>query len=424
MSAQNPALTILSLPDELLEAIAAAGQEGRVPDLQRTFKSEWTLSHLCRRFREAIIGAPTLWTLVEANLDKGGSVEIFKLYLERSRACNIWANLHWQSHPLRPFDLDSEAAPELDGPYLYSVGPELMQPEYRLIAERLGHIIPHVNRIWRLRIMLKTKSAGMLLASFRGLAAPNLQHLDIANSTEYEYCPSAALKMFSLGAPRLTFLRMAGFNPSPAPASITCLELWRAVNDGDDYSFSLRLRHSAAHFIYPEATQCRFRIPSLKFLRISISYGEPQSYLLGIVELFDTPGLTEFIIDNTHGDQIVALFNLKTLLHTSFPALTSLSFANNAPFTDILGPASQPWPLLKTVTLCSSEDTLEAVSNALRIAVNFKRKRGQTLPKFRLSPALSSLEDWRSEKGADVEIFDPGEILKPFESSTWCLYPQ
>jgi hypothetical protein len=86
-----------------------------------------------------------------------------------------------------------------------------------------------------------------------------------------------------------------------------------------------------------------------------------------------------------------------------------------------LGPASQPWPLLKTVTLCSSEDTLEAVSNALRIAVNFKRKRGQTLPKFRLSPALSSLEDWRSGKGADVEIFDPGEILKPFESSTWCL---
>ncbi|KAJ7856581.1 hypothetical protein B0H13DRAFT_1175947 [Mycena leptocephala] len=468
MSAQNPALTILSLPDELLEAIAAAGQEGRVPDLQMTFKSEWTLSHLCRRFRGAIIGAPTLWTLVEANLDKGGSVEIFKLYLERSRACNIWANLHWQW----AFDLDLKAASELEEPYLYSLGPELIQPEYGLIAERLGHIIPHVNRIWRLRIMLKTRSAGRLLTSFRDLAAPNLQHLDIANSTKDKYsCPSAALEMFSLGAPRLTFLRMAGFNPSPAPASITCLELWRAAIDEDDYSFFaaiatqcrslVRLRLDVRS-ISPEAAQCRFRIPSLKFLRISISYGESQSYLLGIVELFDTPGLTEFIIDNTHGNQIVALFNLKTLLHTSFPALTSLSFANNDPcscdglfsfsdtissppleifpvlssltlinqcftsnlVTDILGPASQPWPLLKTVTLCSREDTLEVVSNALRIAVNFKRKRGHTLPKFRLSPALSSLEDWRSGKGADVEIFDPGEILKSFESSTWCLYPQ
>jgi hypothetical protein len=184
----------------------------------------------------------------------------------------------------------------------------------------------------------------------------------------------------------------------------------------------------------------RFHIPSLNFLHISVSDTEDEFYLRGIIDLFDTPALTEFIIDGTHGDQICVLFNLTSLPHSSFPALTSFSFVkrgscwcDSEPISDtisspplhlfpalssltlinqcstpklvqnILGPASQPWPLLKTVALWPRQDDLEALRDVLRDAVQSKRERGQALPKFRLSPKLLSQEDWQG-MGVDVEI--------------------
>jgi len=77
-----------------------------------------------------------------------------------------------------------------------------------------------------------------------------------------------------------------------------------------------------------------------------------------------------------------------------------------------LGPDSEPWPLLKTFTLCSSEGTSD-VRGALQDAVRSKRQRGQALPKFRLSAALLSLEDWH-ESMAEVEMFDPEDVLEAF----------
>ncbi|KAJ6588434.1 hypothetical protein B0H19DRAFT_1099295, partial [Mycena capillaripes] len=151
------ALTISDLPNELLLAIAAAGQEGRgVPDADSqpmVSKTEWTLSHLSRRFRDVIIGVPALWTLVEANLNAEGSVEILKLYLERSRACNIWATLRRPSVPV--------------------------PDNHELIEKRISQILPHVHRMWRLRIVLRTPTGGLLLAPFRDISAPNLQYLEL-----------------------------------------------------------------------------------------------------------------------------------------------------------------------------------------------------------------------------------------------------
>ncbi|KAJ7764556.1 hypothetical protein DFH07DRAFT_1016289 [Mycena maculata] len=122
-SRPQQASTILSddsFPDELLVEIAtAAVQEDR--RLADEFRAGLTLSHLSYRFRDIIIGTPTLWTVIKAELLVEGSVELLKLYLERSRACKIWVTLR-----------------------------ELSDSDYRrLIAADLSHVLPHVNRIWR-----------------------------------------------------------------------------------------------------------------------------------------------------------------------------------------------------------------------------------------------------------------------------------
>ncbi|KAJ6588270.1 hypothetical protein B0H19DRAFT_1366926 [Mycena capillaripes] len=316
MNAHTPALTISSLPDELLEAIAAAGQEGRLPDFQGAFKSEWTLSHISRRFREVIVGTPALWTLIEATLEKKGSVEILKLYLARSGSHNICAALRLPSHA-----------------DIYGV---------LVMEERLRLIVPHIHRIWRLSVMLKAQRR-----------TPN----------------------------------------------------------------------------------SRFRIPSLKSLHLAISNGGSIDLPL-VLDLFDTPAVTEIGIDGAHGKQICVLFNSPAFPHASFTALTTFSFSNNycAHSTEVmmtfpplwLFPAlsslslikqcfmrylvddllGQPWPLLKTVTLYPMERDAEAVGNVLLVAIRAKRQRGEPLPKLRLSPSLFSAEAWR-DAGADVEILDP-----------------
>ncbi|KAJ7704308.1 hypothetical protein B0H17DRAFT_1039224 [Mycena rosella] len=133
----------------------------------------------------------------------------------------------------------------------------------------------------------------------------------------------------------------------------------------------------------------RFSLPSLKSLHILVDPDDDETNLLAVVSLFDIPAATDLIIDHAHGDCICVLFNATTYPDLSFPAVSSLSFfsrdcscetshfvAQPIPalplrlfpalssltfiegcFTahiveEILGPAAQPWPLLKTLTMC------------------------------------------------------------------------
>lgn len=165
---------IHSLPNELLVAIASAGQEDRVADLTTlhsgwstqptAFCSEWALSYLSYRFRDVISGASELWTLTETNFAVEGSVEIFKLYLERSRACKI-------SVTLREF------------------------PESNIIESGLpmwtGQIVvvAHLNRIWSLRILVRTWPGGAdMLGLFRDAAARGHPHLRRGPVPESRWC--------------------------------------------------------------------------------------------------------------------------------------------------------------------------------------------------------------------------------------------
>ncbi|KAJ7856198.1 hypothetical protein B0H14DRAFT_2753133 [Mycena olivaceomarginata] len=444
---------ILSLPTELFVAIGVVGQEDCLSD--PAFKShslEWILSHTSSRLRAAIIGAPTLWTRVEADLTDESSVEIAKLYLERSRAREIWANLYhdWDGG-------DSDAL-------------------HALMAVRFHHFIPHINRMWRLRIATKTISmewAKELLAATGTIAAPKLQHLELVNNIEddqhnYNYYSPAGVAptadLLWLDAPRLDFLKMVAFNPliGSKMANVKHLELWCIEGVGNLFT-TISARCLSLVYLYldmrnellpdPSMRRC-LRIPSLKSLHMMLPYDteDDEWFLLRIIDFFETPALSELMIESVH-DDIYPLFNKTSLAHASFPALASLSLINREPcavgcdnittppytisapplalfpalssltlvnhcytenlVTDILGPDSGPWTLPQTITLCPREATLDAVSDALQIAVGSQHQRGQALPKFRLSSALASLENW-GEIGADVETYDPTDLLEAF----------
>ncbi|KAF8190408.1 hypothetical protein K438DRAFT_924727 [Mycena galopus ATCC 62051] len=427
---------ILSLASELLVAIISAGQEDWVPNAG--FKPEWALSHTFSRIRKIILGTPALWTHIEADLEIEGSVEIAKLYLERSRGCKISVNLHHDQ--FLPPGTDAENAPII--------------ARFRQIA------LPQIHRVWRLSIVLQAEWADLLLAPLRNVAAPSLEHLEISNEVGvYRGDSERYVELFLPGAPRLVCVKLVGFMPSPEVppwmASVKHLELRNA--DADFFAGATHwssLAHLYLNMREIQGVEDQARMPSLKSLHITIQDGEEDDFLMGMVDLFDTPALTEFIIDNAHGSQIFPLFAAPSLSQgSSFPALASLTFINchgcsceqgielsdtiaappltlfpalsvltliNQCFTadlvrDILGPDSQPWPLLETITLYPLESALEAVVASLRIAVVSKQQRGETLPKFRLAPALAALENWQ-ELGVEVEVFDPADMLDAFRS--------
>jgi hypothetical protein len=426
MSAQN---LLYSLPNELLVAIASAGQEDRLADLTSphsawptqptAFCSEWTLSHLSHRCRDVIVGASELWKLTEANLATEGSVEIFKLYLERSRACEV-------SVTLREF------------------------PESNIIGlpMRTGQIIvAHLNRIWNLRILVRTWGDGAdMLGLFRDAAAPQLQHLEAIYDPD-ENRPDGAVGFFSSGAPRLSLLKIEGFTLQPARSwapSLTHLELRRVKFDNNTLA-AINQCPSLAHLHLDTDyvdTSTQLHLPTMKSLHLLIPE-DGADYLPWILKGFDAPALTELTVEGSHGDQIAFLFSRTSFLGSTFPALTSVSFVFrlscvcetdpdftpqhtifsppavfpalshlaliNQCFThtliqDILGPASHPWPLLKSVTVCPRKGSLESMCSTLEDAVKGKRERGQPLPKIRLFRSPVSFENWVESSSMDVRM--------------------
>ncbi|KAJ7481483.1 hypothetical protein FB451DRAFT_1394135 [Mycena latifolia] len=392
---------IFSLPNELFIAIAFAGQEPDRIHIHVDFKSEWTLSHVSRRFRDVIIGAPVLWTFVEIDRTHQGSVEIMKLYFARSLGCKIRANL-------------------------------------RDIKATKISITP-------------------ILAVLQDAAVPILQDLEIKiedNAAGYR-----PLDLLSLGPPHaLTLFKMVGFAPQfPLPqwmASLTHLNISRSdhllVSNGNIVDLTTQcpaLIHLYIDTTYWASRQGRIIIPSLQSLRISVNDSdEAASFLLEIFEVLDTPAVTELIVEHAHGDHICVLLNSACLSNSSFPVLTTLSFVNSRDcgcevYADIcfalqtisppplrLFPALSSLTLinecftahiveqilgsvsLETFTVCPTVKALQDVYTALQDGIRSNRQRGQLIPKFRFSRMLFEQLYW-DENRVDVELFDPTEAL-------------
>ncbi|KAJ7711925.1 hypothetical protein B0H16DRAFT_1900422 [Mycena metata] len=293
--------TILTLPNELLLAIVAAGQE--IVEGQQ-LKPEWTCSQVCRRFRDVIVGAPGLWTLIDLDLHSDSLADIANLYFTRSQACLLSATLRESK------DIEKDT----------------------FVAEQLSVIVPHIHRIRQLRLFLSANPQ-TALAPLRPINACNLERLEIRNTVDVY---DATLELFSAGAEMLGFIGIEGITPYfPVPwaAALTHLDLlrreeWKSRSWGPTISTHCpSLAHLSLCMV--EISIGQLHLPCLKTLHISLLDSvADQSHLLAIFDLFDAPALVEFTIINTHGDQILVLFNSTTLPHSSFPALTSLTFVN------------------------------------------------------------------------------------------------
>ncbi|KAJ6495382.1 hypothetical protein C8R45DRAFT_987163 [Mycena sanguinolenta] len=440
MSTQTPAITISSLPNELLAAIAAAGQlRTRVPGLLPDAPSEWTLSHVSHRFRRVMISSSALWTLLEVDLHSEGSVGILGLYLERSQNYSLAVTLQHRSE-LRE---DSER---------------------ELVTKRLSQLVLHINRISWLRIAVQEWGGDLLLAPFRDLAAPILQHLEVVNLIDYYHW--GPITLFLAGAPRIRFLKVYDQRlrlPGPQwMSSLTHLELRRyhrlgAVEDQGDKSFDKVLAQcSSLTCLYLDMEGVpldrRVKISSLQSLYITIS---ESHNLAEIIDIFDTPSLTEFTIMGVHGLDIFEFFNSTRLPRTSFPSLASLCFVENdrrpcyceynkMPFPQgpcppfrlfpalssislinvcfmsriVKGvvPASATCSVLQTIALSPRTAATEDVRSAVLDAIHSYLQYGWPLPTLRLSPALASCEDWQKH-GIAVDKFDPADIHQVFLAS-------
>ncbi|KAJ7806125.1 hypothetical protein B0H14DRAFT_3882463 [Mycena olivaceomarginata] len=345
---------------------------------------------------------PSFGTLIGTDFGSEGSVEILKLYLERSRACQIAVTLH-----------------EPSGSHLLEEG---------LLDRRVTRdIIPQMNRIRWLRIVLTTMNweHEEMLPPFRDVAAPCLQHLEIV-STDHDAGTDA---LFLSGAPRLSSIKIEGITLRlPAPvwtATLTHFDYSSGAPDIDSLAaimaqcpllVHLRLR---INYVAPDTN--RFHIPTLSFLHIFISDDEAADYLPRVVDLFHSPALTKFVVHGSHGDQIALLLSLKSLPHSSFPALTSLTFLmgssqcscdtanHDHPSHSISSPPgvfpALQWPLLKIITLGVKNNSFDGVRGVIEDAVVAKRQHGGSLPTVQLSrePAWS-LANWNEDISWDVEM--------------------
>ncbi|KAJ6495378.1 hypothetical protein C8R45DRAFT_987137 [Mycena sanguinolenta] len=425
MNICTPTVSITSLPNELLALIAAAGQS-RVPSSlpDREPSSEWTLSHVSHRLRGVMIGSPTLWTVVEVDLNFEGSVEILGLYLERSQDFPLAVAFQHRSGLL------PGAVPEL-------------------VIKRLSRIVLHINRISWLRIVPLDRPGDALFAPFRDLAAPALQHLEVVNMSHSRSSQWAPIELFSAGAPRIRFLRVYGRKlqwPAPWASSLTHLELRRYHN------FDQVVVHCPSLiYLYLDMEWVpldrRVHIPSLRSLYITSS---GTFHLMRIPGIFDTPSLNELTIMGVHGIEIFEFFGSTSFPRAFFPALASLCFLNNeqmdycerhdtipqtpcAPFrlfpalsslslidvcftshiVKAIAPTSATCPVLQTIALSPKTAATEDVRSAVLDAIHSYLQYGRPLPTLRLSPALASCEGWQKHGlGIAVEKFDPTDVLQ------------
>ncbi|KAJ7164892.1 hypothetical protein C8R46DRAFT_300308 [Mycena filopes] len=421
-------MALLTLPNELLVAIAAAGSRPAedLTVVRQCYRCEWTLSQVSRRLRDVIIGAPTLWTLLELDLHHEELTEIAQLYLTRSRACHLSAFLYEME------DIDNDD----------------------LIAERIRVLVPHLPRIRTLRLSIYV-DPGVALSPLRHVLAPNLERLEILNNLDPNDVHQTAFEIFSLGLPKLTSFKMKHAAPH-LPLPPWTVGLTRLEFRSDDMSLVTTIITQSSSLVHlslglVDLTIGRLCLPSLKFLRISID-SRRQDYLHAVFDLFDTPALTEFMIHGTHAHQIHALLHSTSLPHSSFPALTALIFANDADDCRVIGDVhhpippprlfpvlssltlirlcftsdlvgmlastAHPWPLLKTLTVCPSEREVVAVSDVLWN--NARSAKHRALPRFRLSDSLLTGIRRRERKsgeesGMDMELFDPTELMAAFD---------
>ncbi|KAJ7291511.1 hypothetical protein C8J57DRAFT_217601 [Mycena rebaudengoi] len=428
--------TILSIPDELLLfVVGAAGDEsedtGNGPPLH------WTISHVCRHFRNVVIDSPMLWTRIDTELSRPNSCKIFELYIQRSGTCKISVTLRRHDNG----DWDSE-----EGIIMRGVN-GTSNPFLVLLAS-------HSNRIQRLTIVSTSFTVDEIMAPFHHIPAPSLECLQLEVMKNYTY--DGPLEMFISGAPLLRSLKLTNFWPidSSLPSwlgSIVKLDLTNSWSPPRMMAACSSLRHLA---VTSSTCSGPIQTPSLTSLLLSLDDGESTRALADTLANLTTPALINLtVVGHLHGDQIPALFHSMGRTQLRLPALTSLVFASSFPedcicpdeqsyipdtisslplqtfpslssfaiinvcfaakiIGDVLGVRSLPWHL-RTVTIGAERrlPDVEDLYEVLKGTVSTARQQQREIPQFRLSPSLFCFPYWQ-ENAVDVELFEGMETSR------------
>ncbi|KAJ7608449.1 hypothetical protein FB45DRAFT_1067533 [Roridomyces roridus] len=299
------------------------------------------------------------------------------------------------------------------------------------VPKGLQFLSPHSGRIVRLTIVVRTHQAlDTILTSFRNVAMPSLENLDIESHRDIDL-----LDMSPLNSPNITSLKMTRCTPAfPPPqwmVALTHLHLKNnpyPVRENSDIFRFMTTQLPSLIYLYLDLTKGAFGsgngIVYQSLAHVELVFHESETNaLFNQLASFDTPHLTHLSLHHIHGDQdchceAVADFGDDYRPITTpprlFPVISSLTLIREC-FTprivsDLLGPGSQPWPQLEVLALRPMAADVENLYKALQEVVCCKRSQQESLPTFKLSPNLFEREFW-AENGVVVELLEEPSII-------------
>ncbi|KAJ7603803.1 hypothetical protein FB45DRAFT_1044472 [Roridomyces roridus] len=242
---------------------------------------------------------------VVVDLCSKSSAELLRLYLERSAPCDI--------------EITLRAMDDLPVP------------------KGLQYLSPHIARIARLTIVVRTHQAlDTILASFRNVAMPSLENLDIESHRDIDL-----LDMSPLNSPNITSLKMTRCTPAfPPPqwmVALTHLHLKNnpyPVRETSDIFRFMTTQLPSLIYLYLDLTKGAFGsgngIVYQSLAHVELVFHESETNaLFNQLASFDTPHLTHLSLHHIHGDQFSCLLDsTQPASRLTFPAVTSLTLAN------------------------------------------------------------------------------------------------
>ncbi|KAJ7627275.1 hypothetical protein FB45DRAFT_920929 [Roridomyces roridus] len=383
---------IFRLPDELIvEIVITAYRPPPATSPWNTREAEdpqWTMSHVCRRLRHAVINASVLWRWAMADLSRVGSVERFKLYIERSAPCKIRVSLS-----AGPSDIEAQSLRALD--------------------------TDCVARVAALYILFESRQAlDTILHPFRNVAAPSLSILDIRSSEPCKGTDDPVVDLSALNAARLFGLVLDSCICGPDipdsmrsslvhlrflhSAALHDLDLWAFLFE-DSSSQPLR---SLTSLYLDWCGAIRFSHPlnrdivshSLTHLSLEL-YGRTEEAIRHFPRL---PSLKWLAFVNTRLKCRISNHNhvpITRPLH-ALAKLTTLILIKQC-FTarilsDLLGPNSEPCPYLDILAVWPLDSDVDQVYEVLQEVVRCKRSCSpvERIPVLGLSPDLYARAFW------------------------------